>query len=616
MADGIGKKTGKVVVWILLSLLIVGLAGFGIGSFGGAASAIGRVGDREITAQDYFRSLDQALRAERAARGAAVSRADAEAIGLLTAVQLELAAEAALDGEAASLGISVGDETVGAQILAQPAFVGPTGEFDRQAYEFTLRQNGWTVPGFETDVREETARSILQGAVAGGAMAPDALVDTLTAFFGETRSFTWRTLGAADLSEALPEPTEADLRAQYEATPEAYTLPETKQITYVILRPETLAETLEPEETALEDLYQRRIDDFVQPERRLVERLVFESEAAAQAAADAIAAGETSFTETVAARDLDLADIDLGDVAREDLGEAANDVFAMDAPGVVGPLPSPFGPALYRMNAILDARNIALDEVRDMLGAELSIERARRMLEDLREEFDDQLAAGATLEDLAAESEMELAQIGYYPGLAADITGYETFRAAADAVTAEDFPEIDVLGDGSLFALRLDEVVPPTVQPLVEVRATVGADWRAAEIVRQLQSEGERIAAQLAVGTPLSATGAVETATDVGRDAFLEGVPPDLVARAFELDAGEDAIVVGDERLHVMVLDAIDVPARGDEGAAALREAITAQTAQGLTADLLRYYQQALINREGLSFEPAGLNAIHTQVFN
>ena len=57
----------------------------------------------------------------------------------------------------------------------------------------------------------------------------DALVDALVSFFGETRSFTWRALGPEDLGEALPEPTEADLRAQYEATPEAYTLPETRQ---------------------------------------------------------------------------------------------------------------------------------------------------------------------------------------------------------------------------------------------------------------------------------------------------------------------------------------------------------------------------------------------------
>lgn len=615
MADGIGKKTGKVVVWILLALLIVGLAGFGIGSFGGSASTVGRVGDRIITAQEYFRALDQALRAERAARGAPVSRADAEATGLLQGVQLQLAAEAALDGEAAALGLSVGDETVGQQILSQPAFVGPTGEFDRQSYEFALRQNGWSIPQFEQDVREETARSILQGAVAGGADAPDVMVETLVNFFGETRSFSWRTLGAGDLSEALPAPTDADLRAQYEATPEAYTLPEAKRITYVYLHPEDLADGMAPEEADLEARYQERIDDFVQPERRLVERLVFESDEAAQTAADAIAAGEQTFAEVVEARDLTLNDIDLGDVSEAELGDAAEGVFALTEPGVAGPLPSPFGPALFRVNAILDARNMPLDDVRDMLAEELNVERARRLADDLRESFDDQLAAGATLEDLAAETEMELFEIDYYPGVDAEIAGYEIFRLTAETVELSDFPQMDRLGDGSLFALRLDEIVPPTVQPFDDVRATVTDDWRAAETVRRLSEEAEAIASELALGSTLEDTGTVETATEVGRDAFVDGVPADLTARAFELEEGDTAIVEGDGTVSVLVLDGIHLPAEDDPETAPLRDAVTAQIAQGIAGDVLRYYQQALINREGLSFEPTGLNAIHTQVF-
>ncbi len=616
MAESIGKKTGKVVVWILLALLIVGLAGFGIGSFGGSASTVGRVGDRTITAQDYFRALDQALRAERAARGAPISRGEAEASGLLQSVQLQLAAEAALDGEAAALGVSVGDAAVGEQILAQPAFVGPTGEFDRQSYEFALRQNGWTVPAFEQDVREETARSILQGAVAGGAAAPDTIVDTLVNFFGETRSFTWRTLGAGDLAEALPAPTDADLRQQYEATPEAYTLPEAKRITYVLLNPEDLADGMDPEQSALEARYQERIDDFVQPERRLVERLVFENDDAAKEAADAIAAGTLSFAEAVAARDLTLSDIDMGDVARDDLGEAADEVFALTEPGVAGPLPSPFGPSLYRVNAILDARNMPLEEVRDILADELNIERARRLADDLREDFDDRLAAGATLEDLAAETEMELSRVDYYPGIDAEIAGYEVFRETANAVELSDFPQIDVLGDGSLFALRLDEVVPPTLQPMDEIRATLTEDWRAAETVRRLRAQAEEITGDLAAGGTLESSGAVQTAEEVGRDAFLDGVPTELTAQAFELEEGEHALVEGDGALSILVLDTIHLPDPDDPETAPLRDAVTAQIGQGIASDVLRYYQQALINREGLEFEPAGLNAIHTQVFN
>lgn len=617
MADGIGNKAGKIFVWILLALLIIGLAGFGIGSFGGSATSVAKVGDRDITAQEYFRSLQSALRAETAARGAPISRPDAEAMGLLAAVQGQLVTTAALDDETASLGISVSDETVAAQIRAEPAFAGPAGGFDRQAYEFALRNAGFGISEFEESVREETARTILQGAVAGGMAAPAPLVDALMAYAGERRSLEWRLFTAADLTEPLPAPSEADLQAQYEATPEAYTLPETKRITYAILRPEAVATTLEADESAVAALYQERIDQYVQPERRLVERLVFPDADAAVTAKTQLDAGEVTFADLVAERNLTLADIDLGDVSREDLGAAAGPIFELTEPGVVGPFATELGPALFRMNAILNAREIPLQEVRDELARELTIERARRMLDDMVPDLDDMLAAGATLEELAAETDMELAEIAYYPGVEADIVGYEVFRNAAEDVTEEDFPEISILVDGSLFALRLDAVDPPALQPLPEVRATVTADWRAAETERRLVSEAERAQAQLAIGAALGDGGAsIDRAELITRDAFLDGVPGQMVTRAFALETGQSAVVAGDGAVALVQLTEIAGPDTEDPGVAFLQQALTSQMSQAIASDALELYARSLLAEKGITFNEAGLNAVHTQVFN
>ena len=47
---------------------------------------------------------------------------------------------------------------------------------------------------------------------------------------------------------------------------------------------------------------------------------------------------------------------------------------------------------------------------------------------------------------------------------------------AAQSVTADDYPEIEQLDDGGIFAIRLDEVIPPALRPLDEVREAVAAD--------------------------------------------------------------------------------------------------------------------------------------------
>jgi hypothetical protein len=64
MAASAGKSISRFFVWIILGLLFVALAGFGIGSFGGGASRLGEVGDAEITAQDYARALQNEIRAQ------------------------------------------------------------------------------------------------------------------------------------------------------------------------------------------------------------------------------------------------------------------------------------------------------------------------------------------------------------------------------------------------------------------------------------------------------------------------------------------------------------------------------------------------------------------------
>src|SRR5690606_36501056 len=134
----------------------------------------------------------------------------------------------------------------------------------------------------------------------------------------------------------------------------------------------------------------------------------------AQSAMDRVSAGEISFDDLVVERGLALEDADMGDVSEAQLGAAGAAVFALEEPGqVVGPLPSNVGPSLFRMNAILNAQEVPFEEARDELRAELASDTARRAIVDQLENFDDLLAGGATLEEMAAETPMELGTIAW-----------------------------------------------------------------------------------------------------------------------------------------------------------------------------------------------------------
>ena len=174
-------------------------------------------------------------------------------------------------------------------------------------------------------------------------------------------------LGEADLVTPLPDPTEDELKAFHDANIARFTAPEAKRITYAALLPEAIAADQPVEEAVLRELYQGRIDEFVIPERRIVERLIFPDQAAADAARAELDAGG-SFEALVTARGLTLDAIDLGDVTRDDLGAAADAVFAAAEGAVVGPVESDLGQALYRVVTALDAEETTFEEARDTLA--------------------------------------------------------------------------------------------------------------------------------------------------------------------------------------------------------------------------------------------------------
>ena len=611
MAKG---KTSQFFVWILLGLLIVGLMGFGATNFGGNLRSVGQVGETGIGLDRYARELQQELRALQAQAGRAIPLAEAQQLGIPQAVLQRIVAQTALENEAAVMGLSVGDDIVSREILAIPAFRGLDGEFDREAYRFTLEQSGLSIAEFEERIRAETASQILTGALIGGVATPELFTDTLYAYAREERDITWARLTAADLPEPLGEPSEADLEAHHAANADLFTLPETRVIAYAWLTPDMLLGEVEVDEAALRELYDDRIDEFVQPERRLVERLVFGTGAEAAGALAAIEAGETTFDDLVAERGLTLEDVDLGDASRSDLGEAADAVFALTEPGVAGPAPSPLGPALYRMNAILSAQETTFEEARDELGRSIAADRARRMIADQIADIDDLLAGGATLEELAAETSMELGRIDWRTDVAEGIAAYQDFRLAAAEVTEGDFAEVLELDDGGIFAMRLDETRPPELQPLNAVRRDVITGWEVAETTRLLAGEARRIAADLTAGAEMAGIGLpIEADRGLTRDAFLPATPADFVTRVFEMEPGAIEVVEDAGQVLIVRLDDMRVPDPDTPEARALRAAFAEETAQGIATDLLGAFTAAATARAGVTIDRSAINAVHAQ---
>ncbi|NIZ10307.1 SurA N-terminal domain-containing protein [Pseudooceanicola sp. HF7] len=608
------NKKSKVLMWGLLGLLVVGLGGFGATSFSGSVQEVGHVEDKPIRLTAYANGVQNQMSQMSQQFGQTIGFQQAEMFGIPNAVLSGLVTDRALDVEAETLGLSVGDDTVGRSIMQIPAFQGPNGDFSRDSYEFALQNAGLTDSEFEADLRDESARSLLQTAVISATRMPPAYLDTLVSYSAETRQITYARVSYAQLQDEVAEPDDAALEEFYNANIDTYTAPEKKRITYALLSPDMVIDQVEISDEAIRDQYEARIDEFEQPERRLVERLVYPSEEAAQTAMDRLTAGEVDFDTLVTDRGLKLSDVDLGDVAVEDLGSAGEAVFDAASGDVVGPLASDFGPALFRVNGVLGETSTDYEEAAALIRDELAADAARRLVTQSTEPADDLLAGGATLEELAEEEGMALETIDWAPGMSDGIAAYADFAEAAEALTEEDYPAILSLDDGGIFAMRLDEVVPAAPIPFDEARSQVAKDWIADARRKAFRDRAEELMAEMDAGASFTDLGLTPmTDESVTRNGQVLSTPEGFNDLVFAMEEGSRRVTEGFDAALIVQLDTVTPPAEDDPNLESMRSALGQQISSSLANDLYQIYAQDIRNGVSVYINQEALNAVNAQ---
>lgn len=612
--SSIGKKTSNVFVWIIMLLLIAGLGGFGVSNFGGSNSAIATVGDTEVSVDEYYRALQQELRGFQAQTGQPLSLTQAKEFGLDQNVRARLITGAALDNETMRIGLSIGDDRVRREVLANTAFQGLDGKFDRASYAQALERANLTEAEYENAIRVETARTILQSAIVNGIKAPDAMTNAFLSYTQERRDFTWLRLDQNNLTDVVPEPTDAQLQVFYEANAAEFTEPEKKRLSYIWVTPEMIVDDIEVPETDLLEEYNKRLDEYSKPERRLVERLIFPNTEDIASAKARLDAGEATFEALVVERGLTLLDIDLGDVTLDALDTAGDAIFAMSSPGVIGPIDTNLGPALYRMNGIIAATEVSFDEVRAQLLDELALDRARRQINAGISDIDDLLAGGASLQEVADETSLQLAQIDWAQGNSDGIANYSAFRDAAAALSDGDYAEVRELDDGGIFALEFNALIAPALNPIDSVMSDVITGWENQEIEIRLTAMADDLLAQISSGADMATLGFdVTVETGMLRESTVVGTPFDFVTGLFEMDKGAAHIVDGNGVVFIARLDDILPPDAGNPDLAEIKTGLQTAISQALADDIFAAYNGALQSEAGVYVNSAVVNAVHAQ---
>jgi len=603
MLSALRSAAGTWVAKLLLLLLVLSFAVWGIsgqltGSFGG--NSVVTAGGTTVTPVEYRLAYDRQLSLLSQRFGTRLTREQATALGLDEQVLAQVVAGAVLDEQARLMSLGLSKDRIAELTAQDPAFQGPDGKFNRQQFDFVLRQVGMRPEDYFANRAQVAIRQQIVEAASDGIKAPDAFLKAVALYRGEDRTAEYLVLPRS-LVEPVEAPTDQVLTAWFEERKATYGAPEFRKISYVKLEPADIADenAISDEQVAAD--YEKNKARYTTPETRTIEQLTFPSKEAADAAAASLKTGAT-FDTLVTAAGKTPQDTALGTYAKDKVPDPAlaEAAFSLALNEVSGVVQGSFGSVLLRVTAINPEVVKPLAEVGPQIRTELALAEASRVLLDVHDRYEDGRAAGESLPEAAAKLGLKVVTIEAVDraGQRPDETIVTDLPASADLLRAAFETEVDVendsinLGSNGYLFFQVDAITPARERTFDEVKAKVTADWTNAEAEKRLQDKVAELEKRLADGTALDVIAtelALEKQTKRGlrREADDGDFGRDGVAAVFGVKEGGSGAFpapTGSARVLFKVTEVFE-PAGAD--ASTLAEDQRTAFASGLADDLL-----------------------------
>ncbi|MBV9341018.1 MAG: SurA N-terminal domain-containing protein, partial [Acidobacteria bacterium] len=180
--------------------------------------------------------------------------------------------------EAGRLGLRATDEDLREYMrqgqLGEMVF--PGGTFiGQQEYEDFVSRIGYTVPQFEQLVKDEILVKKISSLVTAGASVTDAEVKQQFEKQNTKVKFDYAVFKKDDILKAI-HPADAELKAYYDRNKKTYvnSIPEKRQLKYVVIDNARLAAQTQVSEAELENYYDQHRDEYRVPEQVNVRQIV------------------------------------------------------------------------------------------------------------------------------------------------------------------------------------------------------------------------------------------------------------------------------------------------------------------------------------------------------
>jgi len=574
------KLAGTWPARIFFIALAAAFVGWGVSSkvnlTGGDANSVATVGGKSIAAQDFNQAFREDMQRV-AQRYPDPTQIPAEVRQSVANQTLErLITQQALDIEAKDMGLAAPDAAVQDEITAMPAFAGMDGKFDHNQYLQVLSQHSLTPQRFQDLIRMDVAKNQILKTVTAGATPSDLMVNLVYGYLYQTRS--------ADLVSfpfksypAPAAPSDATLQRYAANNVARYTSPEYRRIKAVILSPATIGRGMNLSDADLHAWFEAHKSEFQSPEKRSLQVITTGTKETAQALADAWKAGASwdAMQASAKAKGATATELDNTTSAAIPAPELAKAAFAALLDSVTGPIEEPLGFQVVRVTSVTPAKHPTYADLADTVRTRLGEERAADLIDERAQKLQDLFAGGSHIDEVpadmgAAGAEGTLdAQGNKQDGGRAPIPAPDNVRTQliADAFKAakSDTTQLVEGPDHVWYAVAVQDIIKPEVKPFETIRAQVLADWQAAQVRKQSETDATKLMTLVNGGQSI-ATAAwgsghqVQRTPPLTRNKAIRGVPVELIQVIFTLKKGQATMVETSEGFLVAALAEITRP--------------------------------------------------------
>ena len=602
MLNSLRNAARSWIAKLLLVMLVLSFAVWGISGqiFGGLGSNVLTAGDTRVSILEYRLAYDRQLSLLSQQFGVPVTREQAQQFGVDNRVLSQLAAGAVLDEQAREMRLGLSRDRLAAMTAEDPAFQGADGRFDRNQFDFVLRQIGMRPEDYLKNREQAAVRQQIIEAVSDGMTAPDAFLRAVSLYQGEDRTVDYIVLSRS-LVEPIEEPAQDVLEAYFEENKANYAAPEYRRISYVKLEPADIADPAAIQAEEVERYYEDNAARFTSPEQRKIEQLVFADAEAAQAALDKIRGGAT-FEEVVTEQGKTMGDVVLGIFAKADVADPAiaEAAFALAEGEVSDVVDGAFGSLLVRVPEVQPAKVQPLAEVEQQIRSDIALGEATRILDDVYVGYEDARAGGETMAEAAARNRLEVVTVEAVDRSGRNPEGTiltdlpESNALLQEAFDSEVGVENSPLNTGSSGYLfyEVDDVTEARDRSLDEVRDQVVTDWKENEVATRLATRAEEIEKQVADGKALTEVAEeleleVQVRRGLKRDANDAELGDAGVAAVFSVARGETGLAPAQDGDAQVVFRVTDVLVPAGAGPDALPAEARDRFASAISDDLL-----------------------------